>query len=567
MLIIGFILLPVVVHGQVAVTLSNYQRQQFFDAQGNPLAGGKLCTFSAGTSTPLATYTDSTGLFANSNPVILDSSGFANVWLTANAYRFILLSAGSDNTCSTGIQQWVLDFVTPPAFLNGNNAWTGNQTFAGTSTFNGTVSLNAGGALNGTFSGSPSFSGTPSFVGGAVFGTISPIFNIAPTFNAGLGSGTLIPTPSLGSTPITQSFTNSGAIGTTVNKLAKLSGATVVNATVADSTGIVGICVSGCGIGGIAQIAIAGQFSCAFDSATTAGDYVQPSSGTAGSCHDFGASPPPTQVVGRVLSTNGGAGTYLMQIVPAEDVNNVQFCGTTGGSANVQTLTPALPVSAYFVGFACRGIAGFTNTNATTLSISGLAATAMRKKTSAGLAAFTGGELFLGEQFEIVYDGTFFQLASEPAGSADQISTIRFKKGSNVSNYVAATGSFAAVDNTNLSQALTIPIGYQLAISAAGTMSPTGGTTTWYIALFDGVSKLTEQTLSWTAGGASNACPGGQNCGSQNFNLNYVIAGDAASHTITLQYAVEGTSNDTTGRILNTGGIFPTMTLIMSPSN
>jgi hypothetical protein len=64
-------------------------RQQFFDANGVPLAGGKLYFFSAGTSTPLATYTDISATILNSNPVILDSGGFATVWLGAGAYRVI----------------------------------------------------------------------------------------------------------------------------------------------------------------------------------------------------------------------------------------------------------------------------------------------------------------------------------------------------------------------------------------------------------------------------------------------------------------------------------------------
>lgn len=571
-LIALFTAIPAV--AQVPVALSPVAKQQFFDTTGTPLAGGALFTFIAGTTTQQPTYTESTGTVAYPNPIILDSGGFVPgpLFLIGNGYKFVLCTAftgaSGTGTCSAfGPQQWTIDNILLPPFLGGNNTFTGTNTFNGATIFNGTVTMNAGGSLNGTFSGSPTFSGAINFTGGPTFSGVSPVFTVVPLFNAGLGSGLSIPTPSIGTTPITQSFTNDGVTGTTLNKLVKISGGNVINATVNDVSGIIGICVSGCGIGGTSQIAIIGRFSCIFDSSTAAGDYVQPSSGTAGDCHDFGSSPPPTQVVGRVTSTNIGGGTYPLQLFGAEDVNNVQFCGTTAGSANAQTLTPTMPLSAYFVGFSCRAVAGFTNTTATTLAVSGLAPISLRKKTAGGLAPFTGGEFFLGEQFEVVYDGTFFQLASEPAGSADQISTIRLKKGNNVSNYVAATGAFAAVDATNLALTITIPIGDNLVVSSAGTMSPTGGTSTWYVALFDGASKLTEQSLSWTAGGASNACPGGQNCGNQNFNLNYMIVGDGASHNIQLEYAVEGLSNDTTGRILNSGGIFPTMTFIMSPSN
>lgn len=61
------------------------------DANGNPLSGGKLYTYAAGGSTPLATYTDSGGGTPNANPVVLDSAGRADVWcVSGTSYKFIL---------------------------------------------------------------------------------------------------------------------------------------------------------------------------------------------------------------------------------------------------------------------------------------------------------------------------------------------------------------------------------------------------------------------------------------------------------------------------------------------
>jgi len=48
--------------------------QQFFDNNGVPLSGGLLYTYQAGSSTPLATYTDINGTIANPNPIVLNSS-------------------------------------------------------------------------------------------------------------------------------------------------------------------------------------------------------------------------------------------------------------------------------------------------------------------------------------------------------------------------------------------------------------------------------------------------------------------------------------------------------------
>lgn len=54
------------------IHLSNVQ---FLDNNGDPLSGGKLYTYTAGTSTPKTTYKDLDGLEANTNPIILDSAG------------------------------------------------------------------------------------------------------------------------------------------------------------------------------------------------------------------------------------------------------------------------------------------------------------------------------------------------------------------------------------------------------------------------------------------------------------------------------------------------------------
>ena len=67
---------------------------QLFDNNGNPLSGGKLETYQAGTTTPLATYTSSTGVTAHTNPIVLDSAGRVpggEIWLNfAYLYKFIV---------------------------------------------------------------------------------------------------------------------------------------------------------------------------------------------------------------------------------------------------------------------------------------------------------------------------------------------------------------------------------------------------------------------------------------------------------------------------------------------
>ena len=54
---------------------------QAFDNNGDPLAGGKIYTYSAGTTTPKATYTTAAGDVENTNPIILDSAGRAVIFV------------------------------------------------------------------------------------------------------------------------------------------------------------------------------------------------------------------------------------------------------------------------------------------------------------------------------------------------------------------------------------------------------------------------------------------------------------------------------------------------------
>ncbi|MAI17147.1 MAG: hypothetical protein CBC71_06305 [Rhodobacteraceae bacterium TMED111] len=70
--------------------ISPYAFFQELDNNGNPLSGGKLYTYEAGTTTPKPTYTDSSGVTENDNPITLDSNGRADVWLESGAYKFVL---------------------------------------------------------------------------------------------------------------------------------------------------------------------------------------------------------------------------------------------------------------------------------------------------------------------------------------------------------------------------------------------------------------------------------------------------------------------------------------------
>jgi hypothetical protein len=73
---------------------------QLFDNNGNPLAGGKIFTYLAGTTTNATVYTSSSGTIAHSNPIILDGAGrvpSGEIWLTDGIlYKFVVQDSANN---------------------------------------------------------------------------------------------------------------------------------------------------------------------------------------------------------------------------------------------------------------------------------------------------------------------------------------------------------------------------------------------------------------------------------------------------------------------------------------
>lgn len=124
---------------------------QFFTDSGVPLVGGKLYSYAAGTTMPLATYTSSTGAVANTNPIVLNAGGrTANeVWLTSGStYKFVLTdSTGStigtyDNVPGVNdfasLNSYLATYLAAPAAIGGTTPNPGAfTTLSATSTVSG----------------------------------------------------------------------------------------------------------------------------------------------------------------------------------------------------------------------------------------------------------------------------------------------------------------------------------------------------------------------------------------------------------------------------------------------
>jgi hypothetical protein len=332
------LLLPLPLFSQVPVAMSPLTpiAQPFFSQTGVPLASGCVWTYASGTSSPLATYTDGTGNFVNSNPVILDSGGYGSIWLSNASYRFkIVAYDGSNDNCATGTLVRTVDYVSAWTILNqasnlfvlgassdpsgtaGELAYrTDISCFRAFTTFwDCLVSLTGTQTLTNKTLASPAFTGAATGLTAT-----SPTLN-SPTINGlSLGGDTV----SSGNPTNFQAYTN-GAGGTGLNLLAKLApsggGSFIQSTAITDTGGAIGVVIAGAGTSGVAVVQTSGQVLWTCDGSTTAGDYVQISSTVIGNCHDIGSATYPIsggQVMGRVLLTNVGAGTYLVDLFGPE---------------------------------------------------------------------------------------------------------------------------------------------------------------------------------------------------------------------------------------------------------
>lgn len=123
--------------------LSPVGNSQLFDANGDPLTGGQIETYLAGSSTPAATYTDDTGAVPQSNPIIFNALGYpvlGAVWLTGGvSYKFVIKNAAGSilrtiddvsgiNDATVSQSEWIESGFTP-TYINGTTfSVAGDQT-------------------------------------------------------------------------------------------------------------------------------------------------------------------------------------------------------------------------------------------------------------------------------------------------------------------------------------------------------------------------------------------------------------------------------------------------------
>lgn len=94
--------------------------------------------------------------------------------------------------------------------------------------------------------------------------------------------------------------------------------------------------------------------------------------------------------------------------------STIYIGGTSTGAANAQVIASTTPTGfSLAAGKRVTFIAGFSNTGATTLNVSGAGVTNLYRRTQLGISATVGGEIVTGQLVEAVFDGTQFQLLNQ----------------------------------------------------------------------------------------------------------------------------------------------------------
>jgi hypothetical protein len=371
-----------------------------FLINGIPAVGAQLFTYAAGSTTKQATYTDATGLVAQTNPIVLNARGepqnqagnSVGIWLTQGlSYKFVLAPATDTDPPTAPI--WTIDNVTQSLLTGSSYSAAGGNaitltplpgtgaitayanyqqfSFVAPATLTGAATLQVG-----------SLGYLPLYVNGqqASTNTITAGQLVVCQYVSSLGAGgafVAIPTQNI-STVLTAADTGA-------------ANAYVINPSPAPTSYAVG------------------QFVAFFpaNSNTGASTINVSSLGAKSIITTDGLSlATPGQIKAGGLCLLSYDGTYFQLV-------NSQFpwrapTSADSGTANAYvalSVTPA--VNSLYVGLEMQLEPAHTNTGAATFTVGAFGTIAIRRT---DLSALQAGDIVAGGIYQLVYDGTYWQL-------------------------------------------------------------------------------------------------------------------------------------------------------------
>lgn len=186
------------------------------------------------------------------------------------------------------------------------------------------------------------------------------------------------------------------------------------------------------------------------------------------------AAPPNGFPEGMNVSAFNDTGRELMAAIKRSHGRlNPRY--TTSGASNAYVLTPDSALSAYATGEVYSAFSNFTNSGPCTLAISGLAATLIKKYTSAGKVDLASGDIQSGAPFQVAYDGTHFVIFSPTAPTSTFATAAEVTTGTATSVPISPAGLSNAIGGawTDLASAATTSVFAQ----TVGNVRITGTTT------------------------------------------------------------------------------------------
>lgn len=171
--------------------------------------------------------------------------------------------------------------------------------------------------------------------------------------------------------------------------------------------------------------------------------------------------------------TGVGVATAIDQYVTAGQVqsNGISYCGTSGGTANAQTLTPSPLISAYAAGQRFSFLPGLTNTSGTVaIANSGLATRNVKKGIGGAKVILAVGDLIVATPADVIDDGTDYillnpQTYTHGADVASASTTV----------LDTVTGDYVNITGTTTITAITLAEGRQVTCRFTGLLSLTSG--------------------------------------------------------------------------------------------
>lgn len=237
-------------------------------------------------------------------------------------------------------------------------------------------------------------------------------------------------------------------------------------------------------------------------------------------CKDGQSTPTANIGLGGFKLTNVGAATARTDAIRTGQIQDgaVVWGGTTGGSANAQTITLTPAVTAYVTGMRISFIAGATNTSATvTLNVNSVGTKNIRMPSD---SAPKVGFIRSGTMYTVVYSsaadsaaGAWIIIAGKPSGYIAYSPSYGINSGS----FAIGTENFKAwqfIDHNLI----------QVDLDFGATLSSTPGTTVTATLPFNAIARGVDQ-IGTASASVSAALPQGGQCyvGSGSATLNILL--------------------------------------------